>query len=626
MFCGSMFYGYVFYGSVFHTPLLCFWQHMCRIALAALCLLALPLLPPPLSPLPHAHADNLDALLTEGDETRQYSESSSAFRLDLGQEEAFLPVDEAYQLTVSSDNSGLQLSWIIADRYFLYGEQFRVSVNEQSVAFEKPNGIIEYDPIFEKEVEKHYHQITLNIDAAVLPETSTFDLGISSQGCADAGLCYPPYTERFVIDRGSHQVTFVSNSNEQAESSTADQPDNVSHTPVSAGFIVLMLVSALVGGTILNLMPCVLPVLSLKALSLANSHDKHHLQGLSYTAGTVSTFIVIAAVLLAIRSAGEAVGWGFQLQSPGFVTLLIFLFFIMGLSLSGVITIGSRWMNAGDGLTQGSGLQQSYFTGVLAAVVASPCTAPFMAPALGFAMTQPGWLAMGIFTALGFGMALPLLLLSSMPQLGKWLPKPGVWMHSFKQAMAFPLYLTSVWLLWVLGRQLGSDAVVLVMGGALLMIFIYWLSQQWRLLAPVAGVLVIAAALGISWGISQRSPVSTVQAESVWEPYSEQRLADLRNQGEPVFVNMTADWCITCLANEKVVLTKARLEQMQNRGIFLMKGDWTHYDSRITRLLEKYKRGGVPLYLLFPAEANAEPRVLPQILTPAGFQKQIEAI
>ncbi|MEO0443617.1 MAG: protein-disulfide reductase DsbD domain-containing protein, partial [Pseudomonadota bacterium] len=571
-------------------------QHAYQIVLVVLCLLVHPL----------SQAESLSALLADDSDvsTEQYSESNSFSDLDFGEEEEFLPVEEAYQLQVSSSDEGLQLSWVITDDYFLYGEKFRVLVNDKPVSYQKPDGIIAFDPIFEKDLEKHFHQVNLTIGADQLPKAGRVDLAVTSQGCAVAGLCYPPYTELFAINTGAHEVTALGSPDNQPQAQpNSGEQSRVAYAPASVSLILFMLVSALIGGSILNLMPCVLPVLSLKALSLVNSHDKHHLQGLSYTAGAVSTFVLIAGVLLAVRSAGEAVGWGFQLQSPAFVTLLVFLFFIMGLSLSGFMTLGSRWMNAGNNLTEGKGLKQSYFTGVLAAVVASPCTAPFMAPALGFAITQPWWLAISIFAALGLGMALPLLVLSFIPRLGKRLPQPGAWMLTFKQAMAFPLYFTAIWLLWVLGRQLGTDAAMIVVYASLLTVFIYWLGQKWRLLGSFASAAVIAVALATSWSISQRSPISTtVQAASVWEPYDEQRLADLRQQGKAVFINMTADWCITCLANEKVVFTEDRLEEMEAKGIVLVKGDWTNYDPRITRLLEKHKRGGVPLYLLFPAE------------------------
>ncbi len=581
-------------------------------------------------------ATPLDQLLENNASEAQFSEAaqplassiaeeSDEISLDeLGTEEEFLPVEEAYQLSIAGTSKGLSLDWVIADEYFLYGEQFRFSVNNKPVNATLPVGIIKYDPIFEKDVEKHYHHAKVIIDQAELPQNPGYELTVVSQGCADAGLCYPPQTQRFTVNNDSvipvvepeSQFTPLSNSaQEQPQQSAA------------LAKVISMICFAIIGGMILNLMPCVLPVLSLKALSLANSESNHRHQGWSYTLGAISTFTLIAGLLLAVRAAGQAVGWGFQLQSPGFVTVLVYLFFIMGLALSGHITIGTRWMSAGQGLTQGNGLKQSYFTGVLAAVVASPCTAPFMAPALGFAITQPWWIALTIFASLGFGMALPLLLLSYAPQLNKWLPKPGAWMETFKQALAFPLYLTAIWLLWVLSRQLGPNTTALVILGGLVIVFIFWLGERVKPVLSIASILTLILVAGISWSNSKQ-PLATkaVASSSEWETYSPQRLDELRQQGKAVFINMTADWCITCIANEKVAFTDTILETMRNKGIHLVKGDWTNYDPEITQLLEKHKRGGVPLYLLYPAKAGEEAEVLPQILSPGYFKEKIEAI
>jgi thiol:disulfide interchange protein DsbD len=283
-------------------------------------------------------------------------------------------------------------------------------------------------------------------------------------------------------------------------------------------------------------------------------------------------------------------------------------------------------MSLGQGLTQGGGLKQSYFTGVLAAVVASPCTAPFMAPALGFAITQPTFVALMIFAGLGLGMALPLLLLSYLPHLNRWMPKPGAWMETFKQALAFPLYLTAIWLLWVLSRQLGADVAMLIILGGLAIVFIFWLGQRASSIGRITGLLTIALIVFMSWNSHQQPTAEKIQTASEWEPYNEERLRSLRQQGKAVFINMTADWCITCLANEKIVFTETTIEAMKRKDITLIKGDWTNYDPRITLLLEKYGRGGVPLYLLFPANANADAKVLPQILSPSKFKRAIEAI
>jgi thiol:disulfide interchange protein len=587
-----------------------------------------------------SNASSLEDLLNKGTNGSSTSDSANTLRTlkdleeefsvdDVDTDEAFLRVEEAYKLTVSelSSNNGLELNWLIADKYYLYGDKFKVFINNQAIAVNLPTGIIEYDQIFEKDVEKHFRQARIIIDQDQLPNHPGYELTVVSQGCAVGGLCYPPQTERFSINSDGISRIIADPRSNQLSNNSVDAL--VSGENASIDTILYMIAFAIIGGAILNLMPCVLPVLSLKALALANSNANHRIQGWSYTLGAISTFVVIAALLLAIRAAGQAVGWGFQLQSPSFVTVLFYLFFVMGLSLSGFITLGARWMSAGQSLTQGSGLSQSYFTGVLAAVVASPCTAPFMAPALGFAITQPWSIALLIFASLGFGMALPLLLLSYIPSLNKLLPKPGAWMETFKQALAFPLYITAIWLLWVLSRQLGPNIAALVIFGGLAIVFIYWLGQKSTRFLPATSWATIAVIAALSVHTSQQEPMrasTSTTNNSTWEVYDEKRLASLRDAGKAVFINLTADWCITCLANEKLVFTDSTLAAMKAKGITLLKGDWTNYDPQITKLLEKHKRGGVPLYLLFPAEVGKAPIVLPQILTPSGFNSVLNDI
>ena len=291
-----------------------------------------------------------------------------------------------------------------------------------------------------------------------LPYASQSDLltlQIESQGCADAGLCYPPLKQWLRIDRQSGVVNVASQP-------FADQPVLEDESVLSLGLVLLF---AFAGGIILNLMPCVFPILSIKVLSFTMTHQtrrSRHIHGLAYTAGVVISFVAIAIVMLALRAAGESIGWGFQLQSPLFVIALVYLFFVMGLGLSGYLEIGSNLMSLGQDSQQQDGLGSSFMTGVLATTVASPCTAPFMGPALGFAIAQPSYIALLVFAFLGLGMALPFILLAWLPGLSQKLPKPGAWMDSFKQFLAFPLYLTAVWLLWVAGRQTSSDGSLAV--------------------------------------------------------------------------------------------------------------------------------------------------------------------
>ena len=383
------------------------------------------------------------------------------------------------------------------------------------------------------------------------------------------------------------------------------------------------LVLAMGGGVVLNLMPCVFPVLALKAMGLMHAaHDRRlaRRHGLLYLAGVLASFLALGGLLVGLRAGGEALGWGFQLQVPWVVGGLALLMLAMGLSLSGLFEIGGRWMNLGSELAGGHGDRASFFTGVLAVLVASPCTAPFMGPALGFAATQPAPIALGVFAALGLGLALPIVLISFQPALARWLPRPGAWMDTFKQAMAFPLYLTAVWLLWVLGRQAGVDALALVLAGATSMAFGLWLlGRSSSISARLAALLALALAVATLAFVSSRpSPAVTYEGTGAVssEPFSIERLTALRQQGQPVLVNMTAAWCITCLANERVALASEAFEaDLSRHGIVYLKGDWTHRDPAITAYLARYGRNGVPLYVVYP-RGTGDGEVLPQLLTP----------
>jgi len=414
----------------------------------------------------------------------------------------------------------------------------------------------------------------------------------------------------------------------------AEQQGGAFSGPSNQNLLVILL-SALAGGLILNLMPCVFPVLSIKAMSLTSktgaNATEYRLHGLAYTAGVVAAFLILASVLLVLRAGGEAVGWAFQLQSPWFVSMLVFVFFVMGLSLSGVFEFGTRLMGVGGSLTQHGGYSSSFFTGVLATVVASPCTAPFMGAALGFALSQSWIVAMLVFAFLGLGMALPFLLLAFSPALIKHMPRPGPWMVTFKELMAFPMYAAALWLLWVLGVQTGVNGMIAVASAALLIALALWLLQKstgntgnWRTVNRAVSVLLMVTALSVlqmpvleprSGGLAGNNG-SEVSTE--FEPFSAVRVQELRSAGTPVLVNMTAAWCITCLANEQTTLSTSRVQQaMSDYGIAYMKGDWTNQDPEISRVLDEFNRPSVPLYILYPADPGAEPRILPQLLTPA---------
>ncbi|HVQ76471.1 MAG TPA: thioredoxin family protein [Candidatus Binatia bacterium] len=391
---------------------------------------------------------------------------------------------------------------------------------------------------------------------------------------------------------------------------------------------------ALLGGVLLNLMPCVLPVLSVKALSLVQHAGAApwvaRAHGLAYTAGILVSFGALAGVLIALRSAGEQIGWGFQLQSPIVVAVLAYLLFAMGLSLSGVMTIGGRIAGVGSGLARRPGYAGSFFTGALATVAATPCTAPFMGAAVGFAMTRPVGEALAVFEALGLGLALPYLALSFVPA-HHLLPRPGPWMERLKQFLAFPLYASVAWLVWVLSQQVGPAGVAAALAGLVLIAFGAWLHEvsrgaapRWRRAATaMAALAVVAAVVAGQVGASAgpRAPGPGVARETEPEAFSPARLAELRAQGVPVFVNFTAAWCITCLVNERVALrSPAVAEALAGQGIAYLKADWTRRDPEITRILESFGRSGVPLYVLYPpargtGAGSGEPAVLPAVLT-----------
>jgi thiol:disulfide interchange protein DsbD len=412
--------------------------------------------------------------------------------------------------------------------------------------------------------------------------------------------------------------------------------DNSSSSDGAGEGLLLYMLFALMGGFILNLMPCVFPVLSMKALSLAKSAGesvhKQRMHGIAYTVGVVAAFVALATVLIVLRAGGERIGWAFQFQQPWFLAFIVYLFFMMALSLSGVFEIGTSLMGAGGGLTQKKGYKGSFFTGVLATTVATPCTAPFMGPALGFALTQTWLVAMLVFVSLGLGMALPILALSFMPALTKYMPKPGAWMETFKQFMAFPLYASALFFLWVLGTQVGVMGMSLVLGVCILMAFAAWLYQRRFTMGPILRTVNYAlgtAVLVVAIYLMQTpflQPVRVSEAVDVdaegnsavnYESFSTQRLNEIQESGRPVFVNMTAAWCITCLANEQATLSTEKVKQaLLDYDITYMKGDWTNEDPEITAILERFNRPSVPLYVLYPGDTSKEPIILPQILTP----------
>ncbi|MBQ75798.1 MAG: thiol:disulfide interchange protein [Gammaproteobacteria bacterium] len=404
----------------------------------------------------------------------------------------------------------------------------------------------------------------------------------------------------------------------------------------------LALVFAFLGGMILNLMPCVFPVLSIKVLSLIESTHANagviRIHALIYVLGVVSSFLVIALVLIALRESGEQIGWGFQLQSPIVIGLLCYLFVVIGLNLAGYFEFGTSLMGAGGGLADRSGHSGSFFTGVLAALVAAPCTAPFMGAAIGYALTQNTFTSLAIFTSLGLGMAIPYVLLCFSPPLLDRLPKPGRWMETLRQVFAFPMFATSVWLIWVLNQQTGANGLLAVLTGLLLIVFAIWLLKRQvagagRWVGRFVALFLSVIALGLTGVVGTSSSASEETAEAVSigasglaaEPYSRERLEELVASG-PVFVNFSAAWCITCKVNELAALSSdgIRLTFEKNNVIYL-KADWTNEDPAITKALSEYGRSGVPLYLLYK-KGSSRASILPQILTESIVIEAIEAL
>ena len=393
--------------------------------------------------------------------------------------------------------------------------------------------------------------------------------------------------------------------------------------PVSdpSGGLVWNLLFALLGGLILNLMPCVFPVLAMKAVALASgtASRQMRLHALSYTAGVLFTFATLGLGLAAARAGGVAIGWGFQFQSPLFLVGMTWLMLLIGLNLSGVFHVGGRIAGAGGALASRQGHVGSFFTGLLAVLVATPCTAPFMGSALAAGLAAPAPVTLAIFLALGLGLALPYVLLAAWPALGRVLPRPGGWMERLRQVLAFPMYGTAVWLLWVISQSSGPDGVLVAGTGAVLLALGAWslgITQGRGGRARSIGLAVLALAAALSLALLNGLPqAGAAPAATTADAWSEQRLEELRRQGTPVFVNMTAAWCVTCLVNERVALgTSAIRARFAEQGITLLKGDWTRHDPAITAYLRRFDRDGVPLYVFYPP-GGAEPVVLPQILT-----------
>ena len=541
--------------------------------------------------------------------------AQSALSAYTQQQTQFLPVDEAYQLTLVADgDQRLMLQWVIAPDYYLYRHAFKAqaSDSEGSIAANLvvPDGLAKTDEFF-GDVEVYYD--ALEAIVALERTTELAQIKVTYQGCADAGLCYPPETKSFLLHMASGEIQAGSLA---PRSSALDSGGDASS---SAGIGLLAAIAfAFLGGIILNIMPCVFPILSLKALSFTHgSADQHRRASLVYAAGVIVSFMALATVLVVIQQTGQLIGWGFQLQNTGFVIGLAYLFTVMGLSLNGLIHFGTSMMNVGQSLTEQDGDAGNFFTGVLAVVVASPCTAPFMGTALGYALTQPIVVTLVVFAALGAGMALPMVILSHSSAAVRALPKPGPWMDTAKNVLAFPLYLTSVWLLWVAGNQAGVNTMALALSGLVFLALAAYLYGDTNLRKGLSITLVAGAAfLAIPSENKAGSSDSSRTLSKGQIAWSASVLDDYIARGDPIFVDVTADWCITCLANEAAVLFTPEMERaFIDADIPYMIADWTDYDADIGRFVQSHGRSGIPLYVMYPRGIGSTPVILPQLLT-----------
>ena len=411
------------------------------------------------------------------------------------------------------------------------------------------------------------------------------------------------------------------------------------------GELLLMLAFAFVGGAILNLMPCVLPVLSLKILGFVKQagEEKGKIvrHGAAFTGGVVVSFWILAGLLLVLRAGGRSLGWGFQLQSIGFVTILSVFLFLFGLSMFGVFEIGVSLTTVGQNVQGRSSYLGSFISGVLATVVATPCTAPFMGSALGFALSQPAYWSILIFTFLGLGMATPYLVLTTSPALLRFVPKPGAWMETLKQLMGFFLMATVLWLLWVLSQQAGAQGVMLLLVSLLIVGLGAWIYGRWgtlyrskvtRRIAQALAILTLAGGLAFSLqNISPNAPTAGSGESStggiVWKPFSPELVASLRKEQKPVFIDFTAAWCLSCQVNQRVALSSPEVaEAFRRKGIVAVMADWTNQDPVIAKALAAFGRESVPLYVLYPPGADSRPVILPELITPGIVTSAVNGI
>ncbi|MCP5061820.1 MAG: DUF255 domain-containing protein [Ignavibacteriae bacterium] len=481
--------------------------------------------------------------------------------------------------------------------------------------------------------------------------TKTIDVEFNYQACNDK-TCMAPVTikKSLEVEIVHANVDIIRNQNEifskinNFTDNTLQTSETKSIETESSNISVwFALVSAFIGGLILNLMPCVLPVLSLKIFSIVQQSGEDRRKridhGLAFTLGVLATFWVLAITLILLRAGGEQLGWGFQLQSPAFIIILTTLLFLFGLSMFGVFEIGTSLTAVGQGSANEEGFIGSFSSGVLATIVATPCTAPFMGSALGYALSQPAYVSLLVFTFLGLGMAAPYLLLTTIPSLSKYVPKPGAWMETFKQFMGFLLMATVLWLLWVFSLQVGAEGLLILLGSFIIASIGGWIFGRWgniakpkptRVKAMIAAIILILGGIVFTFNNIDANNATTTEMEQgkiKWQTFSPELVKEYLDEGKPVFIDFTAAWCLSCQVNEKVAFSSEDVQNAFDKmGVQMLKADWTNRDEVIGRELAKFGRNSVPLYVLYSGRKNAEPVLLPEIITPGIVLDALEGI
>ena len=582
--------------------------------------------------------------------------ATGAFAQSTSPGDGLLPVTQAFALKpVIAKPGTINLHFDIAPHYYLYRGRIHAKILTAGVtagALQTPAGIKEHDPYL-GDVEIYHDAVEASLPygaAGVMP--ATLKVAVTYQGCheVEPKICYPPNTETFTlptsgggpvgatggdsaINGGAPRDSVTASLAAASAAPTSATPESGARTAnqINMGLAFALLL-AFVGGLILNLMPCVLPVLAIKAggvLESGESRQRARVGALAYAAGVIATFLAIGLAILGLRGAGHAVGWGTQLQQPLIVAVLACVLFAVGLSMSGVVQFGSSLGNVGTGLTRRGGAVGHFFTGVLAVIVASPCTAPFMGVALAYAFVAPAAHELLVMLMLGIGLALPLTLIGLVPALARLLPKPGGWMETLKQILAFPMYLSAVWLVWVLAHQRGADAVALVLVAMVLLAAAFWWHARGgpaRRVGHVFTLVLALAGLASLYAVARVAPpVRTAAADDSSVAFSAAKLQSLRDTGTPVFVDIGADWCVTCKANEYAVLnTRGFRKLLQETGAVYMKGDWTDVDPEIGAYLKQFHSPGVPLYVIYPRGGGAG-RALPTVLTASLVRTALES-